>query len=600
MDLLAQARRLGIETEYVDARGQPRRVSTDVVARIADALRAADPSAPAAPDMPAAAARQAYPGPPGRWWILAAQLYAVRSSRNWGHGDFADLRALVELAAELGAAGIGLNPLHALFDEATDHPSPYSPNSRLFLNPLYIAIDEVEDLPEDLSGAATAEEIARLRRTELVDYAGVAALKHRCLRAAHAAFAQHAAPERRENFAAFRRSRAPALARFACFEVLRARFGRPWWTWPPEWQSPDDSALARLRAEAGEEIELREYIQWIADRQLMRCRDRARELGLPIGLYVDVAVGVQPDGFDAWNTPDAVMRTLAVGAPPDLLNTAGQNWGLAGFSGVGLQARAFAPYRDMLRAAMRYAGAIRIDHVLGLKRLYFIPEGLPPDQGAYVRMPFEQLLNVTAEESVRDRCIVIGEDLGTVPEGFRAQLAERGIWSYQVLLFERDEAGAFSPSTQYRERAVAAFSTHDLPTFAAWIGGDDLRTKKNLGIDPGETGRARTRAVAQLRRALQVPASETPDFAATVRFLAEAPAKMLIVALEDALGVRDQVNIPGTVDEHPNWRRKLPLELEALARHAGLRTIARVAAESGRSAASPDMKRDASHRRNSR
>lgn len=603
MDLLAQARRLGIETDYVDARGQPRRVSADVVARIAEALEAADPGAPAASETPAMAVRQAYPGPPGRSWTLAVQLYAVRSSRNWGHGDFADLRTLVELAAELGAAGIGLNPLHVLFDEAPDDPSPYSPNSRLFLNPLYIAIDEIEDLPgalPDVGAAAPAEEIARLRRTELVDYPAVAALKQRCLRAAYRGFAQHAAPERREEFEAFRRSRAPALARFACFEVLRARLGRPWWQWPAEWQDPDDSALARLRAEAGEEIELREYIQWIADRQLMRCRDRARELGLPIGLYIDVAVGVQPDGFDAWNTPDALIRTLAIGAPPDLLNTAGQNWGLAGFSGVGLQAHAFAPYRDMLRAAMRYAGAIRIDHVLGLKRLYFIPEGLPPDQGAYVRMPFEQMLNITAEESVRHRCIVIGEDLGTVPEGFRAQLTERRIWSYQVLLFERDAAGAFSPPTQYREHAVAAFSTHDLPTFAGWINGDDLRTKKKLGIDPGETGRERTRAVAQLRRAVRMPASATPDLAATVRFLAGSPAKMLIVAIEDTLGVRDQVNIPGTVDEHPNWRRKLPVDLDRLAQHAELRTIARIAAESGRSAVRAGTDHDASHRWNSR
>ncbi len=586
MDLLQEAPRLGIETEYVDARGQPQRVPVHVIETIVRALRAAPaPSDASPPDTAAPPRRQAYQGPPGRWWVLAAQLYSLRSRRNWGVGDFADLRTLLEHAAELGAGGVGLNPLHMLFEHAPDRPSPYSPNSRLFLNPVYIAVDE---LPEFFSAQppTSEREIARLRQTELVDYAAVAAAKERCLRAAHRTFAQRAAPDRRDDFESFRRSRGPALTRFACFEVLSARLSRPWWEWPPEWRTPDAAALARLRAEAAEEIEYREYVQWIADRQLMRCRDRARALGLPVGLYLDVAVGVQPDGFDAWNAPDTLLRTLAVGAPPDLYNTAGQNWGLAGFSGVGLAAHAFEPYREMLRAGMRYAGAIRLDHVLGLKRLYLIPEGFSPDQGAYVRLPFERMLSVTAEESVRHRCIVIGEDLGTVPEGFRAQLADWGIWSYQVMLFERDANGEFNAPAAYRERALATFSTHDLPTFAGWIGRDDLRAKKALGINPGETAQTRNRAIAQLRRALGLAARQTPDFASVARFLATSPAKMLVVALEDALGVTPQVNIPGTVDEHPNWRRKLPVDLEQLADDPQLRMIARIAAESGRSRAS--------------
>lgn len=597
MDLSREAAGLGVETDYVDARGQPRSVPAHVIDRIVQALRAAhvevDTSETTQPPV-----KQAYQGPPGRWWVLAAQLYGLRSRRNWGIGDFADLRVLVEIAAELGAAGVGLNPLHALFAEAPERPSPYSPNSRLFLNPLYIATDEIPDLADQRP--ETAEEMARLRQAELVDYPRVAALKERCLRAAYEAFAQHAAPERRDDFEAFRRSHAPALARFASFEVLRGRLGRPWWEWPPEWRAPDDAALARLRADAPDEVGYREYVQWIADRQLMRCRDRARTLGLTTGLYLDVAVGVQPDGFDAWNAPDTLLRNLAVGAPPDLYNTAGQNWGLAGFLGVGLKAHAFEPYREMLDAVMRYAGAIRIDHVLGLKRLYLIPQGLSADQGAYVRLPFEQMLTVTAEESVRHRCIVIGEDLGTVPEGFRATLAEWGIWSYQVMMFERDAVGAFNAPSQYRERAVATFSTHDLPTFAGWTGRHDLRAKKELGVDPGETARARTKAIAQLRRALRVVAAQALDFPSVVRFLAASPAKMLVIGLEDALGVTTQVNIPGTVDEHPNWRRKLPLDLEQLPDHPELRAIARIAAESGRSGLSADARGGATRRRNSR
>ena len=584
MDALAQASLLGIELEYVDARGEPRQVPAHAVARIADALRTAAPGpASVAEDAPVPP-RPAYQGPPGRWWLLATQLYGARSRRNWGHGDFADLFALIELAAALGAGGVGLNPLHALFDEGPEQPSPYSPNSRLFLNPLYIAVDEIADFADRPPGVA--EEAAHLREAELVDYAGVARLKQRCLRAAFDAFQAHATAERRDAFAAYRGSRGPALERFAAFEVLRARFGHPWWEWPAEWRDPSPSALARLRAEAGDEMAYREYLQWIADRQLMRCRDRAHALGLPIGLYLDVAVGVRPDGFDAWNMPDAVIRSLAVGAPPDPLNTRGQNWGLAGFSPVGLQARAFGPYRDMLRAAMRYAGAIRLDHVLGLKRLYLIPDGLPPDQGAYVRLPFEQMLAVTAEESNRDRCIVIGEDLGTVPQGFRATLAQWGIWSYQVMLFERDAAGAFHSPQHYRERALATFSTHDLATFAGWIGRRDLQVKKDLGLDPGETARERAAAIVQLRRLLGLRTKQVA-FPAVFRRLATSPARMLVAALEDALGVLDQVNVPGTIDQHPNWRRKLPCELERLRDDNRLHAIARIAAETGRSSVSP-------------
>jgi 4-alpha-glucanotransferase len=584
MDVTAEAGRLGIEVEYVDAGGRRRQVPSETIEQIAQALRAAAQVGRELPQLAPAFARRAYQGPPGRWWMLGAQLYAVRSRRNWGHGDFSDLLALIELAGGLGAAGVGINPLHSLFEEMPERPSPYSPNSRLFLNPLYIAIDQIPEFAErPLSGIA--DEIERLRRTRYVDYAGVAALKARCLREAYRAFVARAPPQRRAEFDLFRRARAPMLMRFACFEVLRARLDGPWWTWPPEWRNPDARALASLRCQLGEEIEYRQYVQWIADRQLKQCRDRAHALGLPIGLYLDVAVGVQPDGFDAWNAPDVIMRTLAVGAPPDLLNTAGQNWGLAGFSGVGLQARGFAPYRDMLRAAMRYAGAIRLDHVLGLKRLYVIPAGMPASEGAYVRLPFEQMLSIAAEESMRGQCVVIGEDLGAVPDGFRAQLAQWGIWSYQVMLFERDPDGAFHPPDHYAERALATFTTHDLATFAGWLAGLDLRTKHMLGIGPGETAPERVSAIARLGTALGA-APDDIAFPAVVRFLATSRARMLVVALDDALGICDQINVPGTVDQHPNWRRKLPLEIERMGDDARLLAIARIAAEGGRSAAS--------------
>ena len=270
------------------------------------------------------------------------------------------------------------------------------------------------------------------------------------------------------------------------------------------------------------------------------------------------------------------------GAPPDLLNSAGQNWGLAGYSGVGLQAHAFQPFRDMLRASMRYAGAIRIDHVLGLKRLYLIPDGMPPDQGAYVRLPFDQLLAITAQESAANRCIVIGEDLGTVPPGFRDQLAQWSLWSYRVMLFERGDDGAFLGPDAYAEHALVTFSTHDLPPFAGWIAGRDRSTRLALGMDPGETEQERANAIKALRRALRAHGMRRFDFPAIVRYLADTPAKLLVIGLEDALDVAEQPNVPGTIDEHPNWRRKLPIDLEQMRDDPRLGMIARVTAKRGR------------------
>jgi 4-alpha-glucanotransferase len=590
MNLRAEAARLGIQGEYIDALGRRRKVSRQALESIVRGLRAGSAGAVEVPESHPVGAppRQAFQGPPGRWWLLAVQLYGVRSRHNWGHGDFSDLLALIELAAEVGAAGVGLNPLHTLFDDPPDQPSPYSPSSRLFLNPLYIDLDAVPEF-EGLSTAEMSSTIERMRQADLVDYVGVAALKQRSLHAAHQAFLQHGTSDRCADFAAFRQSRSPTLARFAAFEVLRRRFGEPWWTWPSEWQRPDDAAIEKLRAETGEALGFHEYTQWLTDRQLKRCADRARELGLPIGLYIDVAVGVRADGFDAWNAPDAVTRTLSLGAPPDVLNTLGQNWELAGFSGVGLQAQAFAPFREMLRASMRHAGAIRLDHVLGLKRLYLIPAGLRPDQGAYVRMPFWQLLDVTAAESQAQRCIVIGEDLGTVPRGFRAEVARHGIWSYRVMMFERDARGDFRAPKSYSERALVTFSTHDLPPFTGWLTQHDLHVREALHIPAGETSDERSRAVAALEAALRRHGHSACDFPAVAGYLAASPARLLAIGLEDILEVPDQANVPGTTDQHPNWRRKLPVELESIRGDARLGAVARIAAQHGRAAHAETM-----------
>jgi 4-alpha-glucanotransferase len=298
---------------------------------------------------------------------------------------------------------------------------------------------------------------------------------------------------------------------------------------------------------------------------LAAARDRADRLGMKVGLYLDVAVGVQSDGFDAWNEQAAISRHLGVGAPPDPLNTAGQSWGLAGFNATGLELKSFEPYREMLRAAMRHAGAIRLDHVLGLKRLYLVPQGFGAADGVYVQMPFEALLAATAQESVANRCVVIGEDLGTVPQGFREQIADWGIWSYLVMMFEREDHGPFKGIDQYMANALVTFNTHDLSTYAGWRSFGDLKTKRALGIDPGETDEARWHALAMLDDVLRHHAIERNDLASVVNFLARTKSRLLAIALEDLLGVADQPNIPGTVDEHPNWRRRLPVPLEQIA-----------------------------------
>jgi 4-alpha-glucanotransferase len=505
---------------------------------------------------------RAFGGDFERGWLLAVQLYGVRSAHNWGIGDFTDLEGLIELAGGLGAEGIGLNPLHVLFDDRPADCSPYSPNSRLFLNPLYI---DVEKLPE-YRPRALGDRLARLRASDIVNYAEVAELKWRALRSAFDAFESDAKGPRQRDFEKFRAEQGPRLSRFACFEMLRHKFKRPWWDWPKQWRQPDQAKCAGLREGPDRaEIEFIEFVQWIADRQLQACQDRGRRLGMKVGLYLDVAVGVQSDGFDAWDEQSAISRYLGVGAPPDPLNLAGQSWGLAGFNAAGLEIQSFEPYREMLRASMRHAGAIRLDHVLGLKRLYLVPQGFGADNGVYVQMPFEALLAATAQESVARRCVVIGEDLGTVPEGFREKIADWGIWSYRVMMFERDDRGRFHGTDHYPSNALVTFNTHDLSSYAGWRSLSDLKLKRSLGIDPGESDDARRQALRMLSEVLRQHGIDRDDLCAVTGFLARTKSRLLAISLEDLLDVVDQTNIPGTVNEHPNWRRRLPIALDQIA-----------------------------------
>jgi len=581
--MLEQAAKWGIEAAHYDGLGRHWQVDPSVLARILEAI-GAQGKEPRHPDAAAEHVAPAFQGRhtlPRRSWGIAVQLYGIRSHRNWGHGDFTDLANLIDIAAELGASGIGLNPLHALFDDRAEEASPYFPSSRLFLNPLYIDVEAIPECPR----AALAEfesPVAALRQRDVVDYAGVAQCKTKALRLAFDAFRTLATEARRCQFDDFKRAREPMLQSFIAFEALRRRFGKPWWEWPVELRKPDQSSLHDALSTNADELDYHAFVQWIADQQLSACRTKAQDAGLPIGLYLDVAVGVRADGFDAWSNQDFILPSLEIGAPPDQLNTEGQRWGLAGINPLSLVDRDCAPFRQVLRASMQYAGAIRIDHILGLKRFYLIPRGARADQGAYVRFPFEALLAAAAEESNASRCIVIGEDLGTVPPGFQDTLARYGIWSFQVMLFQRAADGGFIAPEHYRENALVTFATHDLPTFAGWLSGRDLAVKRGLGLDPGETDHDRAAAKEALGRAMEWRGLPKIDCISVTRFLADTPSRLLMVSLEDALGVVEQVNLPGTVDEHPNWRRRLSVPLEELLQSSTLRSVGSVMEAAGR------------------
>jgi len=366
--------------------------------------------------------------------------------------------------------------------------------------------------------------------------------------------------------------------------VLRQRHDTPWTEWPAPWRTPSRADLERFRSENAAAVEFEEFLQWVADRQLAECQAAAKAHGMAVGLYIDVAVGIDPDGADAWTQQDAVLSAVSVGAPPDAFNPAGQDWGLAPFNPHAVAENDFAPMRQLLAAAMRHAGAIRLDHVLGFKRVFMIPRGMGPCDGAYVRFPFEPLLQVTAEESVRLRCTVVGEDLGTVPESFRETMAKWGLWGCRVMLFERESDSRFRPPEAYPAEALATFNTHDLPSFRGWCESHDLRLKRGLGLDPGESDEARGWAYQKLREALSERGQGygPESLAAVAAFLGATPSRLVAIALEDVAGEIEQMNIPGTTHQHPNWRRKLPVAVEDLAGHAGLASVGEAFARTGR------------------
>jgi 4-alpha-glucanotransferase len=582
-DLLAAARRWGVAPEYYDGLRNHHTAGPETLKRLIAAISKG--GAQANPPPPHSLPQQrAYQGDDRRHWGIAVQLYALRSRRNWGHGDFTDLARLIALAAARGASAVGLNPLHALFPDRAEDASPYAPNSRLFLNLLYIDVDAIQEFP-GVQAAGLNNEIAALRESELIAYEQVARVKLKALHLAHQNFRAAASTERRSDFESYRQTHGDALVRFACFEVLRGQLApTPWPQWPNNWRRPDNAWLKSFRQDHEVGCEFHEFVQWIADRQLGACQAAARRLGMSIGLYTDLAVGIDRHGADAWSWQDVVLSDVSIGAPPDEFNPGGQDWGLAPFNPHTLPAGDFAVMRELLQATMRHAGAIRIDHVFGLQRLFLFPYDMRAADGTYVRFPFEDLLSVITEESNRFRCIVVGEDLGTVPDNFRETLERWGIWGCRVILFERDSDGRFRPPQTYPAEALASFNTHDMASYRGWRESYDLGVKRALGLDPGETDESRGHVQAALRDALDRWASgySPDDVAAVAAFLGATPTRLVVIALDDILDVREQINVPGTRDQHPNWRRKLPMALEDLGTHAGLEGVAHAFKSAGR------------------
>lgn len=522
-----------------------------------------------------------------RVWGWSVQLYGLRSPRNWGVGDFGDLLALIDVAALRGASAVGLNPLHARFAHDPGRVSPYAPSSRLWLDALAIDVEAVDDFAEsDAVRARVGSDdfrarVAALRAASLVDFDGVSAAKHEVLRELYAHFRdRHLAhvTARAQQFRAFQAQAGAALRRHASFEALHEAGGAA----PP----------------AIERIEYHEYLQWQADLQLGRAAERCEARGMAVGLYLDLAVSVDRAGSDAWSFADCYAASASVGAPPDDFNLSGQDWGLPPLIPEALRERGHEPFVLALRANMRHAGALRIDHVMGLMRLYWVPRGAAAREGAYVRYPLDELLAIVALESHRNCCLVVGEDLGTVPDAVREALARSRVLSYRLLYFERDASGGFAPPAAWPREALVSIRTHDLPTLAGWWNGHDLQLRDRLGLYPdadtrGQHERARERdrigLLAALASAGRLPADADVELLsrgplapmlvdAIHAWLASTPSRLMMVQPEDWIGTVEQCNVPGTVDEHPNWRRKLALSIDELRADAAGERLARVLA----------------------
>jgi 4-alpha-glucanotransferase len=559
-------------------------------------------------------------------WGLTCQLYGQRSARDWGIGDFADLATLARIAGSCGAAVLGANPLHALFAAEPLHISPYSPSCRSLLNYLYIDVTAIPGFAEDAAvrGLMAGEWFGATRwaarSAELIDYGAVAACKRPVLEALFARFrARELGPDGAATgddgraFREFQRAGGQTLRDFAAFESLQERFCKAgaefsWRCWPAPLRDPRAAEVAEFVAAHHDRVEFFEFLQWEADRQLAAAAAAGRDAGLSVGFYRDLAVGADPNGAEAWSDQELVAASATIGAPPDALSRRGQNWGLAPVNPLVLRRQGFVPFVASLRANMRHAGVLRIDHVMSLNRLYWIPSGMDATSGAYVAYPFDDLLRLVALESQRQRCAVIGEDLGTVPEGFRDRMRAANVLSYRVIFFERRADQSFLPPAEYPPLAAATAATHDMPTIRGFWISRDIAWRRRLGLYPDErtaeteaADRRRDRLLLLVALAQEgLIAAErfgeflpeggepiyTPELAdAVLAYLARSAARLSLVQLEDVLSETEQANLPGTTDDHPNWRRRSSRTLEEVVDERRLRRVAALIGEGRRRSA---------------
>lgn len=522
-------------------------------------------------------------------WGLAIQLYALRRDSGWGIGDYSDFQNVCDLIANAGADVTGINPLHTLFPSNPESASPYSPSSRLFLNPIYI---DVTALPEyEALEAIVSDELRASKQNicdpDQVDYQAVWELKIDVLRRIFSEFETASADNNRTRmFEAFLADGGEALRVFCLHQALEGHFQCPQTHWPEGYQNPDHKQARNFAKAHAAEIRFHAFLQWISHQQLMHVAEKCSENGMRVGLYGDLAVGVDGAGADVWCDPEIYVKDVTFGAPPDPLAIQGQNWGLPPFNPVRLREAGYQPFIDVLRASMRYCGAVRIDHVMWLQRMFWIPAGYKTSEGAYMRFPLDDLLAIVALESHRNHCCVIGEDLGTVPQGFRERLEDYGLLCYRLMRFERYENGLFKRPDTYPRLALASFGSHDLPTLAGFWKGRDLEVLYDLGLIEGQGALEQNKILRAVDRQQLFDAladqgllsqaeldagGDAFDVQALIRavhgFLAKTPSVLVMANLEDVLLSERQINVPGTYLEHPNWR--LRSSYSDIANHMG-------------------------------
>ncbi|MEV6974582.1 4-alpha-glucanotransferase [Kitasatospora sp. NPDC093806] len=542
------------------------------------------------------------PALPGRSWGFLAQLYSVLSDRSWGMGDLADLADLARWAATLGAGFLQINPLHAALPAVPSDPSPYRPSSRRFADPVHLRVEAVPEYAylagerraeaDELLGRAARLRAEVLAHDGLIDRDEVWALKRQALELLHDEYRQYAdrhGAVRTAAFDAYRAREGEWLERHAVWNALAERHGADHHHWPKGLRHPDSPHVRHEAAELADRVAFHRWLAWQVDRQLADAQQAARTAGMPVGLVHDLAVGVHPDGADAWALQDVLATGISVGAPPDAFNAHGQDWGLPPWRPDALAAAGYAPFAELLRSAARHAGALRLDHVMGLFRLWWVPAGHSPLEGAYVRYDAEAMLGVLALEAHRAGTAVIGEDLGTVEPGVREELAARGVLGTSVLWFERDwqAKGEILPPARWRPGSLATLTTHDLPSTAARLSGEHVELRHRLGLLARPLGEEQAEAAAELSdwraelvRLGLLAGGEPLSADALYRFLAETPAELVGVWLPDLVGDPRPQNLPGTWDQYPNWRLPVadgsgaPVTLDALAAAPAARTLA--------------------------